>query len=119
MSMIWPPQSVKMASTPSFLSALATRLPPEIFWLASAAALGAALSEDLLAAPAMFILLREHFHFSRFHYGAERVLTHANRNDSYTVSWEARHTIAPPSHDFRGPSSRRCQQWSQCANRRR
>src|SRR5271169_1455039 len=62
--MIWPPHRVKMASTPSFLSALATRLPPEIFWLASAATLGATPSEeptvDLLAAPAMFILLHEH-----------------------------------------------------------
>src|ERR1019366_2386926 len=29
MSMIWPPQSVKIVSTPSFLSALATRWPPE------------------------------------------------------------------------------------------
>src|ERR1700733_12887279 len=29
MSMIWPPQSVKMVSTPSALSALATRWPPE------------------------------------------------------------------------------------------
>src|SRR5665213_329438 len=29
MSMIWPPQSVKMVSTPSFLSALATKCPPE------------------------------------------------------------------------------------------
>src|SRR5271170_2740075 len=28
--MMWPPQSVKMVSTPSFLSALATRWPPEI-----------------------------------------------------------------------------------------
>src|SRR5271163_2703782 len=67
MSIIWPPHSVKMASTPSFLSALATRLPPEIFWLASAAALRAAPSEepteDLSTAPAIFILLHEHFHF--------------------------------------------------------
>jgi hypothetical protein len=59
-----------MASTPSFLSALATRLPPEIFGLASVAASGAALSDepsvDLLAAPAMFILLREQFHFVYF-----------------------------------------------------
>src|SRR5271165_984730 len=30
MSMMWPPQSVKIVSTPSFLSALATRWPPEI-----------------------------------------------------------------------------------------
>src|SRR6266496_1430049 len=30
MSMIWPPQSVQMTSTPSFLSALATRWPPEM-----------------------------------------------------------------------------------------
>src|ERR1019366_10507768 len=29
MSMIWPPHSVKIVSTPSFLSALATRWPPE------------------------------------------------------------------------------------------
>src|ERR1700730_2295047 len=30
MSMMWPPHSVKIVSTPSFLSALATSLPPEI-----------------------------------------------------------------------------------------
>src|SRR6516162_9067529 len=29
MSMMWPPQSVKIVSTPSFFSALATRWPPE------------------------------------------------------------------------------------------
>src|SRR3974390_3146944 len=29
MSMMWPPQSVKIVSTPSFLSALATKWPPE------------------------------------------------------------------------------------------
>src|SRR5579863_5964568 len=71
MSMIWPPQRVKMASTPSFLSALATRLPPEIFGSAPVAASGAALSDepsvDPLAAPAMFILLREQFHLAHFH----------------------------------------------------
>src|SRR5579872_674916 len=67
MSMIWPPQRVKMASTPSFLSALATRLPPEIFGLASVAALSDEPSVDLLAAPAMFILLREQFHLAHFH----------------------------------------------------
>src|SRR5438270_1956125 len=30
MSMMWPPQSVKMVSTPSFFRALATRWPPEM-----------------------------------------------------------------------------------------
>src|ERR1700722_17808759 len=30
MSMMWPPQSVKIVSTPSLFSALATRWPPEI-----------------------------------------------------------------------------------------
>src|SRR5258706_16383942 len=30
MSMIWPPHSVKIVSTPSFFSARATRCPPEI-----------------------------------------------------------------------------------------
>src|SRR5579859_709296 len=30
MSMMWPPQSVKMVSTPSFFRALATKWPPEI-----------------------------------------------------------------------------------------
>ncbi len=30
MSMIWPPHSVKIVSTPSFFSALATRWPPEM-----------------------------------------------------------------------------------------
>jgi hypothetical protein len=54
------------------LSALATRLPPEIFWLASAAGPAAApsgeLTEDLLAAPAMFILLHEHVHFLLLHF---------------------------------------------------
>src|ERR1700722_4690655 len=30
MSMMWPPQSVKIVSTPSFLSARATRWPPDI-----------------------------------------------------------------------------------------
>src|ERR1700733_887225 len=29
MSMMWPPHNVKMVSTPSFLSAFATRCPPE------------------------------------------------------------------------------------------
>src|ERR1700733_13408845 len=29
MSMMWPPHNVKMVSTPSFLSAFATRWPPE------------------------------------------------------------------------------------------
>src|SRR3954466_6379740 len=29
MSMIWPPQRVKIVSTPSFFSAFATRWPPE------------------------------------------------------------------------------------------
>src|SRR6266403_5029166 len=30
--MMWPPHSVKILSTPSFLSALATSRPPEITW---------------------------------------------------------------------------------------
>src|SRR5882757_7477638 len=30
MSMMWPPHSVKIVSTPSFFSARATRCPPEI-----------------------------------------------------------------------------------------
>src|ERR687898_2776020 len=30
MSMMWPPHSVKIVSTPSFLSALAARWPPEM-----------------------------------------------------------------------------------------
>ena len=30
MSMMWPPHSVKIVSTPSFLSARATRWPPEM-----------------------------------------------------------------------------------------
>src|SRR6266446_6533550 len=90
MSMIWPPHSVKIASTPSFLSALATRLPPEIFWLASAATPGAALSDGLLTAPAMFILLHE-----RFHFGAERSFNRMQSHDSYIVSSKARQTVAP------------------------
>src|ERR1700739_1256849 len=91
MSMIWPPHRVKMASTPSFLSALATRLPPEIFWLESVAAPGAAPSDGLLAAPAMFILLHEHFHF-----GTERNFNRMQSHDSYTVSSKARQTVTPP-----------------------
>src|ERR1700752_2371234 len=91
MSIIWPPHRVKMASTPSFLSALATRLPPEIFWLASAAPAGTALSGGLLAAPAMYILLHEHFHF-----GAERSCNRMRSQNSYIVSSKARQTVTPP-----------------------
>src|SRR6516162_4054585 len=70
MSIIWPPQRVKMASTPSFLSALATRLPPEIFGLASAA--GAASSFNFSTAPAMVTLLRAFRRTFHFRDGMER-----------------------------------------------
>src|SRR5690348_4263666 len=70
--MIWPPHRVKMASTPSFLSALATRLPPEIFSLGRTAVPAAVSSEersvDLSAAPAMMFILPH----ERHRYGVER-----------------------------------------------
>src|SRR6266851_7105936 len=54
MSMMWPPHSVKMTSTPSFLSALATRLPPEILALSVRASVGVTLTvpvPDILLLP--------------------------------------------------------------------
>src|SRR6266851_8048349 len=59
MSMMWPPHSVKMTSTPSFLSALATRLPPEILALSVTvfrASVGVTLTVPV---PAILLLPRQ------------------------------------------------------------
>src|SRR5713226_3202878 len=59
MSMMWPPHSVKMTSTPSFLSALATRLPPEILAL-SVTVFGASVGVTLtVPVPAILLLPRQ------------------------------------------------------------
>src|SRR3989304_3928098 len=50
MSMMWPPHSVKIASIPSFFSALATRWPPEMV------SAGSSVGRSFFAASAMFIL---------------------------------------------------------------